>query len=550
MAATTPIVDEVSTLNLMNHVRSLAQWVRTSGSAEEAKAFDYLQEQLTSFGYNVTRYESDALIGLPGESLLTIAGENEEIIPSNGYAFGGVTPDAGVSGEIVFVGFGRKDDYAGLDVTGKIVLADGIAMPDKVLKAFEAGAVALININDDHFHEMCISPVWGTPIPETAALLPTLPTLSVLRADGEYLKARIEAGTLTARIVTKPTLTDGKLPTLIGDLPAESATDGTFALFSGHVDSWHYGAMDNGTANATQLEVARLLADRRDDLKRGVRIAFWSGHSHSRYGGSAWYADTFWHELHERCICHVNIDSVGAITADYLTSSGTMAETHAFGAEVVAELTGQTLGYSRMSRSSDQSFWGHGIPSLFAALSQQGGPDDHNPFGLGWWWHTTEDLLDKVNPENLQRDASVFALALWRLCTVDRLPFDYANVANEIDGTLAAYQAQAGDAFDLSGTRDLAQQLATAVAAVNLDAAAFNTLAIELGRILIPVNYTAWGPFEQDLALGTVPLPGLREIVNLPSLSGRDALYLRTKLIRERNRIEHALRTAIRLTEG
>ena len=41
-------------------------------------------------------------------------------------------------------------------------------------------------------------------------------------------------------------------------------------------------------------------------------MAFWSGHSHGRYASSAWYADTFWHDLHERCVCHVNIDSVGA----------------------------------------------------------------------------------------------------------------------------------------------------------------------------------------------------------------------------------------------
>ena len=82
-------------------------------------------------------------------------------------------------------------------------------------------------------------------------------------------------------------------------------------MFNGHVDSWHYGAMDNGTANATQLEVARLLAEHRDELYRGVRMAFWSGHSHGRYASSAWYADAFWHDLHERCACNVNIDSVG-----------------------------------------------------------------------------------------------------------------------------------------------------------------------------------------------------------------------------------------------
>ena len=83
-------------------------------------------------------------------------------------------------------------------------------------------------------------------------------------------------------------------------------------VFSGHVDSWHYGAMDNGTANATMLEVARLLAQHRDELYRGLRVIFWSGHSHGRYSGSTWYVDNHWEELHDRCVAHVNVDSTGA----------------------------------------------------------------------------------------------------------------------------------------------------------------------------------------------------------------------------------------------
>jgi len=74
------------------------------------------------------------------------------------------------------------------------------------------------------------------------------------------------------------------IPHLVGELAGRN--EDRFALFSGHVDSWHYGAMDNGTANA-----------------------FWSGHSHGRYAGSAWYADHAWRELHQRCILHLNVGS-------------------------------------------------------------------------------------------------------------------------------------------------------------------------------------------------------------------------------------------------
>src|SRR5438270_717878 len=100
------------------------------------------------------------------------------------------------------------------------------------------------------------------------------------------------------------------IPHLVGELAGRG--ENRFLLLSGHVDAWHYGAMDNGTANATMLEVARLLAARRDALRRGIRFAFWSGHSHGRYAGSAWYADHAWRDLHQRCVAHLNVDSTGA----------------------------------------------------------------------------------------------------------------------------------------------------------------------------------------------------------------------------------------------
>jgi hypothetical protein len=326
--------------------------------------------------------------------------------------------------------------------------------------------------------------------------------------------------------------------------------------------------MNNGTANATQLEVARLLSEHRGQLRRGVRLAFWSGHSHGRYAGSAWYADAFWHDLHERCVCHVNIDSVGARGASVLEEAATMAETHSFGRAVLRDVTGADLGYRRISRSSDQSFWGHGIPSLFAALSEQ--PRDDSPTGaalaqllggskrgggLGWWWHTPADTLDKIDPANFVRDARVYAEAMWRLCTLPRLPFDYAPTAEEIAAALDRYQEQAGTALDLSPPKELARELARrlrAGALDGLDPDRANAILIALGHALIPVNYTRSGPFEHDLALGTQPLPGLADAAALGRLDPDSDAYrfLRTLLLRERNRVEHALRTALTVVNG
>ncbi|HEU5432733.1 MAG TPA: hypothetical protein VFU81_13790, partial [Thermomicrobiales bacterium] len=258
-------------------------------------------------------------------------------------------------------------------------------------------------------------------------------------------------------------------------------------------------------------------------------------------------------------------DSVGANGASILEEAPMMAETHGFGRDVLAETTGAELAYRRISRSSDQSFWGHGIPTAFATLSEHARDDSETGAalgqllgggarggGLGWWWHTTEDTLDKIDPANLVRDAGVYAEALWRLCTLPRLPFDYAAAADEMAQTIAQYNAAAAGQIDLERTRQLALALARELREGQIDAlppTQANDALIALGHLLIPVNYTRSGPFDHDLALSTPPLPGLAEAATLGRLDPAtdDARFLRTRLERERNRVEHALRAASRL---
>jgi N-acetylated-alpha-linked acidic dipeptidase len=120
--------------------------------------------------------------------------------------------------------------------------------------------------------------------------------------------------------------------------------------------------------------------------------------------------------------------------------------------------------------------------------------------------------------------------------------------------TLARYHTDARGALDLSGTEALAREAATAIAALSRtqhDPAVANALTIGLCRLLIPVNYTISGPFEHDLALGTHPIPGLHPAGRLGGLdrSSDEFYFLRTKLLRERNRVEQALRSALRLVE-
>lgn len=541
---------------LRRHLAEVSRTVRLSGTPGEAVAFEYVGNVLSDLGFGVNRYASDALIGYPAWSRLTALGDEPFEIVCNGYSLTPSTPEGGVDGELAFVGSSLLASY-GEAARGKIAVCDGIAIEKGSRAAAAIGAIGQIYVNPDHVHEMCVSPVWGTPVPETAGLLPSVPAVGIARADGERLRRLAASGPVTVRLETTPHRAWTEIPTLTADLVGTECDD--FVLFSGHVDSWHHGAMDNGSANATQLEVGRILAGRRGELRRGVRLAFWSGHSHGRYAGSAWYGDAFWEQLHRHCVCHVNIDSVGAVGATILDATASMAETYGFAREILRETAGVELDYHRIGRSSDQSFWGHGVPSLFGALSFRPALESDTAvaeiFGgrsLGWWWHTTEDLVDKIDPDNLVRDARVYEATLLGLCRAERIPFDPAAGAREMADALGSYATRAGGVIDLADSAELAATVAGAIddsAIHSWPVAEANRLTTALCRALIPVNYTANGPFEQDLATDTVPLPGLRDIDRLADLEvgSDDWHFLRTKLRRAQNRIQHGLSEAARL---
>ena len=560
------LVEAVSSEALMDSTTTLAQWVRLSGSEEEARAFDWVAETCRGYGMRVERHAAEVLVSWPGKATLELLGPQGRTFPCITHAFARPTPAGGITGELIE---GSADADA---QRGKIVISDGLANPIKTLAAQEAGVLAQININDDFVHEMIISPVWGSPTPQTAPLLPHLVSISINAADGAELRRLVATGAVRARIVTEVDTRWRTIPILTAEI---GGREDRYVLFSGHIDSWHYGAMDNGTANATMLEVGRLLSARQGELRRGLRLAFWSGHSHARYAGSAWYADHFWPDLNERCVAHVNVDSVGGIGATILSEANAMAETVGFGGGAIREIAGQELDYKRFGRAGDQSFNGIGIPALFMSLSGQpasGGAVEEQMArllgggggksgGLGWWWHTTEDTLDKIDPAFVVRDATIYALTLWRLCTLPLLPFDYAAAVAEMRGVLGELAAVAGDRFDLAAVLAEAEALGAAAArfadtaAAATDEAAIarhNAALMALGRILTPINYTVAGAYEHDLALGAAPLPALQPLRQLATLdpASDEAHYLDTQLVRARNRIWHAFRVARQAVAG
>ena len=547
----------VSATSLMEHVRTIGAWERESGSPGEAQAFDYIERTLKSYGIEVERREIEAYISLPLEGQVRLEGGT--VIEGLTHSF---SPSVeALEGEVVDVGDGRPEDLK--RAAGKIALVRGLASPGRAWAAQQAGTVGQIFVLMDHLHNMIVTTIWGTPGPETASRIPVTPCLSILGADGERLRARLARGPLRLRMTTRVRTGWMPIPHLIGELAGRH--EDRFLLFSGHVDSWHYGAMDNGTANATMLEVARLLAARRDALRRGIRFAFWSGHSHGRYAGSAWYADHAWRELHQRCILHLNVDSTGARGAtDYSVLHAT-EDAQRFAETVVADVTGQRGRGRRFSRAGDQSFWGAGVPSAFMSLS--GLPKQETELsramerlvgsaGFPWWWHTKDDTIDKIDADVLALDTKVYLASALRWLNAPVLLLDHRPAAKSVVAELEALQASAGAGFDLTPALDAARALgerldhvAAMLARVDAKAArldAINRGLMRLSRVLVPLAYTSGDPFTHDLALPLPPLAGLQPARRLGALDPEsDAFkFARAALVRERNRAVHALDTA------
>jgi hypothetical protein len=55
------VLDQVSTDRLMTATEAISQWERLSGTDDEAKAFDWIENQLREYGLDPVRYSHPAL---------------------------------------------------------------------------------------------------------------------------------------------------------------------------------------------------------------------------------------------------------------------------------------------------------------------------------------------------------------------------------------------------------------------------------------------------------------------------------------------------------
>jgi hypothetical protein len=526
---------------------------------------DLIALRLRRHAIPVTVHEPEIFLSLPIHAEVRAAGRTFHAKPP---AFAASRPD-GVTAPLFYLpGSGggtpldRNPQAAGAEVAGKVVIIEGFALPNFVARLEAAGAAAVIAVNPgERIHWGTVSTIWGTPEPEDLERLPKIPSAAVNQPDG---RALIELAAARAEATVATQLETGwfmqKLPVveIKGAIEPEQ-----FVLVHGHYDSWREGVGDNGTGNACILEVARVLWAKRDRLRRSVRLAWWPGHSTGRYGGSAWFADAFALDLADNCVVHMNCDSPGCRWATSYGSISLTSECETAVKAIVRAATGQETSGKRPQRNSDYTFNNIGISACFSASSMMppAALEEHGYYVVGGCggniaWHTEDDTLEIADRDVLRKDIELYTTAVLHFANAETLPIDWRATAAEFRSTIERYQAAAGERFDLEPSLRALDALAAvlegfdrAIETGRIGPQAANAAIRDLGRILIPINFTRGPRFKHDPALNVPPLPTIEPALRLDQHDAATLGFARAQLVRGQNRLVAALGEATRRVE-
>jgi len=351
-----------------------------------------------------------------------------------------------VTGDVVFAGYGATlpdagyDDYAGVDVRGKIVLAlDGVPSHltgaragrlDKLIAAKRHGAGALLLVSSElpatTSTAVRVGIVSGSITREAADVVLAAGGRTVAAAARALEDARAPASFATgarARVRVDLGTNEIRGANVIGILPGtdpalanEAVVIGAHYDHLGRVDGViHPGADDNASGTATVVGLARAFAAAGATNRTLVFVLF--GGEELGLIGSGHYVANPVVPL-ARTVAMVNFDMVGRLGDRRINVSGSDSGDglRALATEA-AQKEGITINMpgSPFGPSDHSKFYDAGVPVLFF---HTGSHDDY---------HRPTDTADKIDADGMARVAAIAVRVIERLAT-DARPV-YAKVA-------------------------------------------------------------------------------------------------------------------------
>ncbi|MDY4692015.1 MAG: M28 family peptidase [Blautia sp.] len=235
---------------------------RTAGSPAEAATGDMLYHEMIQIGLSDVTKDTFTLDGWEFQKAVLKYRDShgiEHIFQMGGYQTDFLT-DGFKDYELVYLGRGTSSEYDGIDVKGKIVLAEinqrdewWISFP--VYQAYLRGAAALIAVQANGYGEIADTALNAQDIagPEYA------PAFSISQADARILKEDLkEKSSIHVSLdACSKVMPNVKASNIVGRIPG-TETD-SMILLSAHYDSYFDGFQDDNTAVAMMLGIARAL---------------------------------------------------------------------------------------------------------------------------------------------------------------------------------------------------------------------------------------------------------------------------------------------------
>ena len=420
----------------VEYLSSDAMKGRLTGSPEARKAAEYIADEFRIAGlqnllqlstpFQPFEFTSGIKLG-PSNSLVfhSKSGPKEYVLKKD-FLPVGFSDDANLKNtSVVFAGYGiratdlKHDDYANLDVKGKIVVcyrfgpegddpksafSQYYPIRYKAMMAREMGAAALLitseNQKEDELLPIRRDSTFGTAgIPVLSvkrdvvlqwakAAGGTLPTSNNPHGPGVYELSGVSISLSTILIREK-----SKSDNVLGWLPSGVDTKETLVIgahydhlgmgmegsLSSKWDVIHNGADDNASGVAGLLQMARFFGSTQSQLKRNILFIAFGGEELGVLGSSYFVK----HPVIplENVVAMINMDMIGRLRDEKLVvgGTGTSAEWKDLLNQVNNNGLKLTLNEDGFGPSDHSSFYGKNIPVLFfftGAHAQYHKPED------------------------------------------------------------------------------------------------------------------------------------------------------------------------------
>ncbi len=561
---------------IWRHVIALSNFTdRLAGTENIEKASNYIVNYLEKMeGVRAWIDRFYFLTSYPEYSYFEIIKPESKIVNSFPNLFSENTAPEGVTGDLIYVGSGDEESYQGIDAAGKLVLAELSYSPPRTEKARIASinnAKVLIVMNWGYRESRivgrgAIKGVWGPPTPEDIERIPRIISLNISRHDGEYLKRLLSHQRVKARIKVKVenkwVCSSQPMCRIYSACPQPMDE---FIIVGGHLEAWGGTVTDNSAGNAVMLEMVKILAENRSKILRNIVFGFWDGHEIGEAAGSAWFVDNNWVELNEGGLAYLNVDACGLAGASRFLSYSS-PETWTFLEEVEKEVIGKPSEKRLPLKFGDNSFLGIGIPYIFtfATFTEEELKNSGEAI-FGWWYHSEEDTIDKLDREILGIQAKLYLEYVLRLACEPVVPFDFIQFTRLVKTDIAQFKEAFSKEWTepyLSKIEARVNELEALIYEVNKIAGecrnsrenaltkSVNKLLLTLSRILTPAFRSTVDKYSHDI-YGNIflakPLPRVYKILaNLTKTSREDWTWyaLKVSLTRQFNILIDALLNA------